>query len=263
MAGPGAITLERQGPVGIVSLNRPQKLNAIDRSVLEGLRWACDEVERDVSIRALVLRGEGRCFSAGADLAMVEGLVGNDTGFAQFMDEWHDTFSRVDTLPVPTIAAVHGVALAGGFELMQVCDLAVVAHDARVGDQHATFGLFPGGGSTQRLPRITSPRRAMWLLLSGEWIDGSTAVEWGLANRSTAEDEVLVESIRMASSLAERSPAASAAIKAAVRAGEGLPLGQALAIDRTYALSHMRSDDAIAGLEAFRQRTTPIFTRQI
>lgn len=256
-----AVLLETRGPIAIVSLNRPDKLNAVDTAVLRGLRDTLDRVEADLECRVVVVRGEGRAFCAGADLAMVDGLVDDPDGFAGFMDEWHETYDRIAAFRLPTIAAVHGVALAGGFELMQVCDLAVVAEDARIGDQHATYGLFPGGGSTQRLPRLIPVRRAMWLLLSGEWIDGATAVEWGLANRSAAAEDVLDAALGMATVLAARSPAGSTAIKGAVAAGQDRPLDEALRLDRVFALEHMASDDAKTGLEAFRSRSQPVFRR--
>lgn len=261
MAG-AVVTLEKRGPIAIVALNRPDKLNAVDLDVLAGLRETLDRIEQDVECRVVVVRGEGRAFCAGADLDMVEGLVADAAGFAQFMDEWHETYGLLASFPLPTVAAVHGVALAGGFELMQVCDVAVVADDARVGDQHARYGLFPGGGSTQRLPRLTSVRRAMWLLLSGEWIDGATAFEWGLANRVVPAANVVDVAIEMAQTLARRSPLASTAIKRAVAAGLGRPLDEALALDRTFAVEHMMSHDAREGLKAFRSRTEPVFRRQ-
>lgn len=256
-----AVLLEIRGPIAIVSLNRPEKLNAVDLAILRGLRAALAEIEANLECRVVVVRGEGRAFCAGADLAMVDELVGDPNGFAGFMDEWHATYEQIAAFSLPTIAAVHGVALAGGFELLQVCDLAVVAEDARIGDQHATYGLFPGGGSTQRLPRLIPTRRALWLLLSGEWIDGATAVEWGLANRSAPAGDVLEIALEMAAVLAARSPAGSAAIKGAVAAGRGRPLDDALRLDRSFALEHMASEDAKVGLEAFRSRSQPVFRR--
>lgn len=147
-----AVLLEMRGPIAIVSLNRPEKLNAVDLAVLRGLRDALAAIEANLECRVVVVRGEGRAFCAGADLAMVDGLVGDPDGFAGFMDEWHATYDQIAAFSLPTIAAVHGVALAGGFELLQVCDLAVVAEDARIGDQHAPTDCFPEEGAPSGCP---------------------------------------------------------------------------------------------------------------
>lgn len=253
------VTREQRGPIALLTLNRPDKLNAVDLAVLAELRRHLDEIEADPQSRVVVIRGAGRVFCAGADLAMVTDLVDDAPAFAEFMQQWHDTYSRIAAFPLPTVAAVHGVALAGGFELMQVCDLVVIADDARVGDQHSNFGLFPGGGSTQRLTRQTSVRNATWLLFSGEWIDGTTAVEWGLANRVVPESHVVEEAVAMADALAQKSSTGLAAIKRALALGEGRPVEEALALERPIALEHMGSPDASIGLAAFASRTKPVF----
>ncbi len=254
-----AVTLSVIGPVAVVSLNRPDKLNAINDDVLRGLVSTFDAIESDPQVRSVVVRGEGRAFSAGADLSMVSGIVADPVAFSAFLDRWHAAYARVADTPLPVIAAVRGVAMAGGFELMQVCDLVVVADDARVGDQHANFGLFPGGGSTQRLPRQTTLRNATWMLLSGEAIDGPTAVQWGLANRSVPADQVDGEAMKMAALLAEKSASATASMKEALRLGDGQSVPDALDQERAIALRQMASPDAAIGFDAFRSRATPVF----
>ena len=256
------VVREHIGPVAILTLNRPEKLNAVNIDVLGMIRRHLDEIEADLSARVVVIRGEGRAFCAGADLDMVSDLLNNTRAFAGFMDEWHTTYNRIEAFSLPTIAAVHGVALAGGFELLQVCDLAVATQDARIGDQHANFGLFPGGGSTPRLPRLVGVRKATWMLLSGEWVDGQTALEWGIVNEVVPGDQLMTRAMAMAELLAQRSPLGSAAIKCSLRVGEGRNLADALSLDRPIALQHMASRDARVGLEAFAARTEPQFTRE-
>jgi len=140
-----------------------------------------------------------------------------------------------------------------------VCDLVVVGASARLGDQHANFGLFPGGGSTQRLPRLIGRRAATWMLLSGEPVDAPTALGLGLANRVAPDGDVLETAGDMALHLAERSPAASRAIKQALRQGMHLPLHDALDVERSIAVEHLASADAARGLAAFASRTQPDF----
>jgi enoyl-CoA hydratase/carnithine racemase len=253
------ILAERAGPVLTVTLNRPDKLNALDRDCLDLLEQHFAEADTDPAVRAVVLAGNGRGFCAGADLAVVGGLAADRDAFDGFLHRWHTVFGTIEACGKPTIAAVTGFALAGGFELTQVCDLVVMGTSARLGDQHANFGLFPGGGSTQRLPRLIGRRAAMWMLLSGDPVDAPTALALGLANRVASDDDVLGMARDMALHLAERSTAASRAIKRSLREGVHLPLGDALDVERSIAVEHMASADAATGLAAFAGRARPDF----
>ena len=138
----------------------------------------------------MILRADGACFSAGGDLAEVKALVADPAKFSQFLDHWHATLGLFEQSPLPIIAAVHGLAFAGGLELVEVCDLVVIGDRTRIGDQHAMFGLFPAGGSTQRLPRLVGRRAAAWMLMTGEEITPAQALELGLVNRVVDEEHV-------------------------------------------------------------------------
>jgi enoyl-CoA hydratase/carnithine racemase len=255
----GSVLLDVTSRVATLTINRPNKLNAIDSAVLTGIRTALSGIEDDPSVRALVLRGGGRAFSAGGDLGEVSALVGDKTRFSEFLDYWHESLLLLEDSPVPSIAAVHGFAYAGGLELTQACDFVVLARSAVLGDQHANFGLFPAGGSTQRLPRLVAPRVAKWMLMTGEAIDAPTALALGLANRVVDDDDVFDEAQRMADTLGRKSRAGNAAIKAAVHLGADRPLTEAIAAERHLAVDHMASEDARIGFDAFRSRTTPVF----
>jgi enoyl-CoA hydratase len=249
----------RGGPVATVTLNRPQKLNAIDVATLDCLDDAFATIDDDPSIRAVVVCGRGRAFCAGADLDYVEAQMASHESFAEFLERWHRTFDRIERCEKPTVAAVGGFALAGGLELTQVCDVVVAADDAVFGDQHAKFGLFPGGGSTQRLPRLVGRRRATWLLLSGEQFSAAEALAYGMVNRVVPSSDLVAEASAMATVLAERSMSASRAIKRSIREGADLDLGAALRLERALAVEHMLGDDASAGLQAFHARRSPVF----
>ena len=253
------VLAEADGPVLTVTLNRPDKLNALDGDCLDLLERHFAEADADPAVRAVVLAGNGRGFCAGADLAVVAGIAADRDAFDAFLRRWHHVFAVIEACGKPTIAAVTGFALAGGFELTQVCDLVVMGASARLGDQHANFGLFPGGGSTQRLPRLIGRRAATWMLLSGNPVDAPTALNLGLANRVAPDNDVLEVARDMARELAERSSAASRAIKRSVREGIDRPLGDALDVERAIAVEHMASVDAAAGLTAFAGRTRPDF----
>jgi len=142
---------------------------------------------------------------------------------------------------------------------VQVTDLAVVSEAARIGDQHARFGLIPGGGATQRLPRLIGERRAKWLLLSGEWMTPADALEAGLANEVVPADRLRQRVDEMAELLATRSPLLNATIKRTVRLGMRVDLATALALERPTVVAYMASEDARRGIEAFRNKTTPEF----
>jgi enoyl-CoA hydratase/carnithine racemase len=252
------VLFEQRGPIGHIVLNRPQKLNAIDTECVNLIERCVNEIENDDQVRVVIVSGRGRAFSAGADLGEVERAVTEDR-FDAFLKNWHAGFNALAHCSRPTIAAVHGFALAGGFELTQVCDLMVMEASSTVGDQHAKFGLFPGGGSTQRLPRMVGSRRASWMLLSGEAIGAEEAHEWGLANAIAPDGQVVEVAEQMGFILAQRSTAASAAIKRAVQDGRDLALPGALDLERTIAVAHMKSSDASTGFAAFRDRTSPNF----
>lgn len=253
------VEYERRGPIAHLRLNRPRKLNALDGKCLDLLQDGIERAEQDDDVRAVVLSGRGRGFCAGADLALVADLAGDQQRFDEFLRRWHAVFGRVERSTKVTIGAVHGFALAGGFELTQVCDLLVMGQGATIGDQHAKYGLFPGGGSSQRLPRLVGKRRALWMLLSGEAVDADTALRMGLANEVVRDDDVLARAERIALMLAELSTAAAAAIKRSARLGSDLPLAGALDVERQLAVEHMSSADARTGLDAFQQRTAPDF----
>lgn len=255
----GRVVLEIAGSVATLTINRPHKLNAIDSGVLTGILTALSGIEDNPSIRAVILRGAGRAFSAGGDLDEVSGLVRDRGRFSAFLDYWHESLLTLSNSPLPSIAAVHGFAYAGGFELTQACDFVVMGSGAVLGDQHANFGLFPAGGSTQRLPRLVAPRVAKWMLMSGEAIDAQTALQLGLANRVVDDALIFGEAHAMAKTLSARSRTDNAAIKAAVHLGADRPLAEAIAAERPVALDQMGSHDVQTGITAFRSRTEPVF----
>lgn len=253
------VLLERHGTVAHLVLNRPQKLNAIDGDCLRLLRAHIATIEVDAAIRAVVIRGAGRAFCAGADLDYVGPIFTDPRGYGAFLAEWHQTFDGIADCSRPTIAAVHGLALAGGFELTLACDFVVMAGDAHMGDQHANFGLIAGGGATQRLPRLIGVRQAKWLLLSGDRVDAARALQLGLANAIVPPGELLTRAEEMAAVLSAKSPLANAHAKEAVRLGLAADLHTGLAIERRIGVQHMQSEDVQIGLQAFHTRTQPQF----
>ena len=248
------VALQRDGAVAHVRLDRPAQLNAVSPELLHDLDAACAAIEDDRALRAVTLTGAGRAFCAGADLRVVEELAPDPARWQAFMALWHRVFDRIERLPVPVVAGVHGLALAGGLELTLVCDLVVADEDARLGDQHANFALVAGGGGSQRLPRLIGARRAKELMLLGGWLTARQALEWGLINRVAAAGTVEAATRALAAALAEKSGEASRAVKHLVDRGLDLELREGLALEQRIVAAHMRTADAIAGLRAFRER---------
>jgi enoyl-CoA hydratase len=248
------VRLERDGAVARVVLDRPGQLNAISPELLRDLETACAAIEDDPAVRAVTLTGAGRAFCAGADLRVVEEFAPDPVRWASFMELWHRVFDRLEQLPPPLVAGVHGLALAGGLELTLVCDLVVADAEARFGDQHANFALVAGGGGSQRLPRLIGARRAKELMLLGGWITAQDALAWGLVNRVVPAGTVEAATVALAAELAAKSGAASRTAKRLVDRGLGLTLREGLELEKQAVAAHMRTEDAAAGLRAFRDR---------
>ena len=250
------LRFERDGGVAHVILDRPAQLNAISPELLSDLDRACATIESDAGVHAVALTGAGRVFCAGADLRVVQELAPDPDGWRGFMDLWHRVFDRIERLPVPVVAGVHGLALAGGLELTMVCDLVVADEEARLGDQHTNFALVAGGGGSQRLPRLIGARRAKELMLLGGWLSARQALEWGLVNRVAPAGTVVEATLALARELAAKSPAASRTAKALVDRGLDVELRTGLELEKRMVADHMRGDDAKAGLRAFTERKT-------
>jgi enoyl-CoA hydratase len=254
-----AITYATGGGIARISLDRPAQLNAISPELLEDLDRACVLVEGDASVRAVTLTAAGRAFCAGADLRAVRELSPDAARWSAFMGLWHRVFDRIEALPVPVIAGVHGLALAGGLELVLVADLVVADETARLGDQHANFGLVAGGGGSQRLPRLIGARRAKELMLLGGWLGAAEALAWGLVNRVAPAGTVAAVVEEIAATLAAGSASANRTVKALVNRAFDAELGEGLALERRLVALHMRSADAAEGLRAFAEKRKPVF----
>ncbi|MBI4590206.1 MAG: enoyl-CoA hydratase/isomerase family protein [Candidatus Rokubacteria bacterium] len=260
MAELEALRWERDGSIFDLVLNRPAQLNAINRQMLLDLAAVCDTVERDASLKVVTLTGEGRAFCAGADLRTVREVATDPQKWEEFIRLWHRVFNRIEALPIPVIAGVHGMALAGGLELTMVADLVIADEDAKLGDQHANFGLVAGGGGTQRLPRLIGLRRAKELMLRGQWLSAREALEWGLINRVVSTGR-LRESVReMAGQLATLSGSANRTVKMLANRGMDLALGDGLELEIRAVEEHMRSADCREGLSAFLEKRKPKFS---
>jgi len=251
------LAVEVDGDVGRITLNRPQARNALDPTTVAELEAAITEL--GAGARAIVVAGAGDHFCAGADLHSVAGLRTDPAAMRTFIAQINRALDAAERCPAPVVAAVQGYALAGGFEIMQACDLVLVADTAVIGDQHANFGLLPGAGGSQRLPRLVGRQRALSLLLTGDRLTPAQAVEWGLALRVVPAARLHDEATALARRLASLSRPGLARMKELVHRGLDLPLGGAIELETEAFMEHIGSADVAEGLSAFAERRRPDF----
>ncbi len=255
------IVLEKKEGIARITLNRPKQLNAVNEEVLLELRAAIEDIEKDDTVRVVVIAGSGRAFCAGADLAFMQGILHDPAALREFLELWRKAYDSIQELGKPVIASINGIALAGGLELVTACDLAIASEDAQLGDQHAAVGLIPGGGNSQRLPRLIGVRKAKELLFTGDWISAKEAERIGLINRAVPADKLEETVHELARKLAtERSPLASKINKSLVNQGIQVNLSAALDLELEAAVHHFTSsEDAKEGIAAFAEKRKPVF----
>ncbi|MGX4643966.1 enoyl-CoA hydratase/isomerase family protein [Massilia sp. SYSU DXS3249] len=256
----GSVSIERDGALGWVVLTRPAQINAINDEIRQGVPQALRAFDADPEIRVIAIRGEGpRGFCAGADIKEARGP---ETAIeVRRRMEGVRWIEAIDTIQKPVIAAIHGYCLGGGLELALACDIRFATPDAVFSLPETALGLIPGGGGTQRLPRIVGPGRAMDLLLTGERLDAAAARGMGLTTRTASVSEALVDEVRaFALRIAARAPAATLSAKRAARGAFDLALKQGLDLELDLFAMLKPSDDAEEAASAFREKRAPNFT---
>lgn len=259
------LTVERDGHVLVVTMNRPERKNAWSGEMLAAMAETWDRVDADDDIRVAVLTGAGGTFCAGADLkAMSASRSSGDDGFADRIRSGSGTafrgMLRSARLRKPLIAAVEGYAIAGGTEILQACDLRVAAETATFGLTEVQRALFPLGGSTVRLQRQVPYTRAMEILLLGEHLDARTALDIGLVGRLVPEGAALDEALRMAARVAANGPLAVQGILRSARETADLSEEEGLARELELGMRVFASEDAKEGPRAFAEQREPVYT---
>lgn len=255
-----AILVERKDGWAKIFLNRPEKFNAINNEMREELGIALKEMEKDENIKVIVITGKGRAFSAGADLKEIDSYEGNVFRFnLENSRSFHGLFNLIEDLDKPVIAVVNGFALAGGLELAMACDMIITAEDVRLGDQHTNFGLIPGGGNTQRLPRVIGVRRALELILTGDWLTGKEAERIGLVNKAVPAEKLEEATEELVNKLVSKSPLAAKWAKKLVYQGYKVGLKDGLELEIFTIAHHFHSEDWQEGIAAFKEKRKPVF----
>ena len=252
------ILVERDGRVGIVTLNRPQALNALNSQVMAEVTAAAAELDDDPGVGAIIITGSAKAFAAGADIKEMANL-----SFAEvFAADYFATWNKLAAVRTPTIAAVAGFALGGGCELAMMCDLLIAADTAKFGQPEIKLGVLPGMGGSQRLTRAIGKAKAMDLILTGRTIDAAEAERSGLVSRVVPADDLLSEAKAVATTIAGMSlPAARMAKEAVNRAFEST-LAEGLLYERRLFHSAFATADQSEGMAAFTEKRAPNFTHR-
>jgi enoyl-CoA hydratase/carnithine racemase len=245
--------------VAIVTIDNPP-MNALSSAVLEELETELAALDDDEAVRAIVLRGAGeRAFVAGADIKEFPSLRESaaEGGSARGIQRLGH---RMDASRTPFVAAIHGYCLGGGLELAMCCDVRLCADDATLGQPEIQLGLIPGGGGTQRLPRLVGHGRAMYLNLTGLFVDAGTAYAWGLVERVVPVEDLDDEAVAVAGRIASQSPHAVAVLRELARTTRDLPLEEGLRREADGFARCLRSEDGAEGVAAFIEKRPPRFT---
>lgn len=257
----GGVEIDVSGGVARLTLARPSKLNPLDWGAVKALKAAVLELEDRDDVRFVVVSGRGRAFSAGGDLEGYLSLYQRVDDFAYFLGDFHELLTRIESSRCIYVAAVNGVCVAGGLELLLACDLVVADAAAKIGDGHLNFGQLPGAGGSQRLPRAIGLLRAKHLMMTGAMIDAEEARRIGLVGEVAPAGALEEHVQRLVASLSRKSQAGLRGIKRlANRAGAGGALSEDLLYEAEYVRAYVASEpDAMEGLLAFKEKRDPRF----
>ncbi|MED1916843.1 enoyl-CoA hydratase-related protein [Bacillus thuringiensis] len=250
------ISVASEDGVGIITLNRPKILNALNLQLVDELVDQLEQMDRDPGIRVIILTGNARAFAAGADInEMAEASAIDIMKRNQFA-----VWDRISLISKPIIGAVSGFVLGGGCELMMNCDIVIASETAVIGQPEIKLGVMPGAGGTQRLTRVVGERKALEMLLTGEPISAKEALKYGLVNRVVPVEAYYQEALKLAKQIAQQPPLAVQVIKKAVYKAGDLPLQEGMDYERNSFYLLLASEDRKEGMQAFLEKGKPRFT---
>ena len=251
----GVITLKKEGHIAVVSVVRPEALNALSREIVDEMDVVLEELKKDSDIYCLIFHSE-KNFAAGADIKKMADC--NEEEAKAFC--FSPVYDKIAEFPIPTIAAIEGYALGGGFELALCADIRIAGESAKVGFPEVTLGIFPGAGGTIRAPKLIGPALAMELIFTGEQITAQRALDMGLVNRVVPDEAVLDEAMKMAGKIAKRGPVAVRMVKDVII--KGLQMGDVkdgTAYEAQQWAKLFNTYDQKEGMHAFMEKRRPSF----
>ncbi|MBE3599337.1 MAG: enoyl-CoA hydratase/isomerase family protein [Limnochordaceae bacterium] len=257
-AGEGLVRYEPREGYALITLNRPDKYNALSYALLSALAVALDRAEQEPAVRAIVLAGAGKHFCAGADITEMEGIDGAAAAQA-WIRRRAPLFERVSACEKPVVAAIQGAAMGGGLEIAMQADIRIAEESASFGQPEIRLGIMPGAGGTQRLARLVGLGRALEWLMTGARMDAREAWRVGLVNRVVPDGQVLAEAEKLAGELARQAPVALRLIKEVTRRGLEGPLSWGLVWERQAFAMTLATEDRAEGVRAFLEKRPPSF----
>ncbi len=251
------ILLEKDDGIGIIKINRPDVLNALNMETLDEISISIDDLEKDESIKVAIITGVGRAFIAGADIKEMKEM--NPLEAREFSERGHSLLKKIENSRLPFIAAVNGHALGGGCELLMACDLCIASNNAKIGQPEINLGIHPGFGGTQRLPRIVGKMKAKELLFLGNIIDADEAYRIGLVNKVVESEKLMDEVKKLAMTITKKSSIPIKFIKSLVNEGSNVDLSTACSLEKSYFSTSFSTEDQKEGMEAFLEKRKPAF----
>jgi len=249
------LVIEKKEAVGMIKINRPESLNALNIETLGEIRDAVTSLNNDDEVKVLIFTGEGKAFIAGADIKQMKDMDEDEA--REFCSLGQKIFDIIENLDKPVIAAVNGFALGGGCELAMACDIRIASEYAKFGQPEVNLGIIPGFGGTQRLPRLVGKGMAKELIFTGDIIDAHAALKIGLVNKVVAPENILAEALAIALKIAARGPAAIMIAKSVINRGMETNQANGLAIERDGFVQCVASGEAKEGMEAFVEKRKP------
>lgn len=251
------IIIEKKENIGIIKINRPNMMNALDKNTILELTNAIEDLEKDKNIKVAIITGEGKAFIAGADIKQMKGM--NSSEAKIFAETGHNLMKKIENSRLPFIAAVNGYALGGGCEVMMACDICIAASGAKIGQPEINLGIHPGFGGTQRLPRLVGKMKAKELLLTGDLIDANEAHRIGLVNMIVSDDKIMEAAEIIANKIANKSTLQTSFIKSLVNKGIDVDLNKACSLEISYFSKSFQTEDQKEGMNAFLEKRKPNF----
>ena len=252
-----SVLYEKSEDIGIITLNRPKALNAINAELVDELAVVVDHISKDSEVRAVIITGGEKAFAAGGDISYMVNI--NPLQAEEFLENIRSVFDKIESLDKAVIAGLSGLALGGGCELALTCDIRIAAEGTIIGQPEINLGIIPGAGGTQRLSRIVGPGWAKYLVMSGSQIDADTAFKIGLVTAIVPKDQLMEEAKKLAKTLAFKAPLALKAAKKCINLGMNVDLPTALSYEMKTWSGLFATEDQTEGMKAFLEKRKPVY----